>query len=458
MVWIPNERRAEADDLVAAVMEAVRVRLATDPLPLGRVASVAELSAVIGDSITSVGLGGIETLRRFVEHIGPNMLTVDHPLYLAFIPDAPTHASVLADWLVSTWNPYPGTYADGSGPVYAENQALHWLAQLAGLPADAGGVFVSGGTAGNLSALLVARHRWRKRADGSLDRTHGIILTSEGAHSSVAQAAHVMDADVLAVPGDARGRLTRDALESAVERLTAVQRTRVFAVVATGGTTNAGIVDDLEASADVAAELATWLHVDAAYGGAAMASPTARPLFAGIERCDSYIVDPHKWLFAPFDACALLYRDPMEAHETHTQRAAYLDITQVRNEWNPADFAHHLTRRARGVPFWFSLVAYGTDAYRDAVQASLDLTVQTAELVRSSNHVELLMEPDLSIVMLRRPGWTADEYRQWSDRLLHEGIGYVTPTTWRGETVTRFCFVNPTTTLDDVRRLLATME
>lgn len=436
----------------------MRARLAENPLPLGRVASVGELDAVLADSITDAGLGGTETLHRFVEHIGPNTLTIDHPLYVAFIPAAPTHASVLADWLVSTWNPYPGTYADGSGTVYAENQALRWLADLAGLPEGAGGVFVSGGTAGNLSALLVARHRWRARADGALDRTHGIILTSEGAHSSVQQAATVMDADVIAVPGDERGRLTRALLETAVQGLTPVQRTRVFAVVATAGTTNAGIVDDLEAAADVAADLDTWLHVDAAYGGAAMASPSARPLFAGIERCDSYIVDPHKWLFAPFDACALLYREPMEAHATHTQHAAYLDVTQVHSEWNPADFAHHLTRRARGVPFWFSLVAYGTGAYRDAVQANLDLTVQTADLVRQLDHVELVMEPDLSVVMLRRLGWSAADYQAWSDRLLRDGIGYATPTTWRGETVTRFCFVNPVTTLDDVRRLLATME
>jgi len=458
MVWIPADRQAEAQELVDAVVAAVRDRLAEDPLPLGSVASVADLGAVLAGSITDQGLGGREALRRFVDHIGPNTLTIDHPLYVAFIPDAPTQASVLGDLLVSAWNPYPGTYADGSGAVFAENQALHWLASLAGLPEGAGGVFVSGGTAGNLSALLVARHRWRSRADGAMDRTHGIILTSEGAHSSVQQAANVMDADVIAVPGDERGRLTRAALDAAVAHLTAVQRTRVFTVVATAGTTNAGIVDDLEAAADTASELGTWLHVDAAYGGAAMASPAARPKFAGIERCDSYIVDPHKWLFAPFDSCALLYREPMEAHATHTQHAAYLDVTQVHSEWNPADFAHHLTRRARGVPFWFSLVAYGTDAYRDAVQASLDLTQQTADLVRGASHVELVMEPDLSVVMLRRVGWSAADYQAWSDRLLRDGIGYATPTTWRGETVTRFCFVNPVTTLDDVRRLLATME
>ena len=185
MVWIPPGRDDEARQLLDAVVEAIRQRVA-DPAPdLGRARSQHELESVLGSSISAEGLGGPEALRRFLEHVAPNTLTIDHPLYLAFIPDAPSQASVLADWLVSAWNIYPGTFVDGSGAVYAENEALRWLAGLAGLPESSGGVFVSGGTAGNLSALLAARRRWRKRADGALDRTHGIVLTSDGAHSSV---------------------------------------------------------------------------------------------------------------------------------------------------------------------------------------------------------------------------------------------------------------------------------
>ena len=196
-----------------------------------------------------------------------------------------------------------------------------------GCPTTAGGVFVSGGTAGNLSALIAARWNWRRRAGGAFDRTRGLIVASAGAHSSVAQAARAMDADVVLVPADERGRLTERRVARHGRR--AATRPTVSGCSPSSpppGTTNVGVVDDLAGVAAVAAELGTWMHVDGAYGGAALAAPSVRHLFDGIERADSFIVDPHKWLFAPFDSCALLYRDPAIARAAHTQHAEYLDV------------------------------------------------------------------------------------------------------------------------------------
>lgn len=460
MVWSPARSDGSNDvrDLARRIFDAVSKRLEHYPPELGHTRHVNDLTATFGASITAAGLGELEVLRRFEREIAPTSLAIDHPLYLAYVPVAPTIAATMADFLVSAWNIYGGTWADASGAVHAENEALGWLCSTAGLPDTAGGTFVSGGTAGNLSALITARHRWRSKADGAFDRTRGIVLASGGAHSSVAAAARVMDVDVVVVPTDDRGRLTRAALDATIGSLGAAQRSRVMAVVATSGTTNAGVVDDLEAAADAAQRLGTWFHIDGAYGAAGLLSPTCRPLFAGFDRCDSFIVDPHKWLFAPFDCCALLYRDPAEARITHTQQAEYLDVCQIRGEWNPSDFAHHLTRRPRGLPFWFSLAAYGTDAIAHAVEYTVQLARTTAGLVNEAPHLELVMEPELSVVMVRRPGWSPAQYQEWTDRILGEGLGYVTPTGWNGETITRFCFVNPTTTVDDVRRLIASME
>ena len=134
--------------------------------------------------------------------------------------------------------------------------------------------------------------------------------------------------------------------------------------------------------AAVCAERGLWFHVDGAYGGAGLLAPSVRGLYDGIERADSFIVDPHKWLFAPYDACALLYRDPSIALRAHRQEASYLDTSNAAPDWNPADYAYHLSRRARGLPLWFSLATYGTDAYRQAIEAVLTITRQTAELVR----------------------------------------------------------------------------
>src|SRR5262249_44201191 len=149
---------------------------------------------------------------------------------------------------------------------------------------------------------------------------------------------------------------------------------RTLAVVATAGSTNLGLVDEIDAVADLCDEAGVWLHVDGAYGGAAMSAASARWRFDGIERGSSVIVAPHKWLFAPFDACALLYRDPAVARACHAQHSSYLDLDEVITGgagWNPSDYALHLSRRTRGVPFWFSLAAYGTKAYGDAVEACL---------------------------------------------------------------------------------------
>ncbi|MGH9132427.1 MAG: pyridoxal-dependent decarboxylase, partial [Ilumatobacteraceae bacterium] len=119
--------------------------------------------------------------------------------------------------------------------------------------------------------------------------------------------------------------------------------------------------------------------------------------------------------------------------------------------WNPSDFAHHLSRRARGLPLWFSLATYGTDAYTQAVETTLEVARAAASAIDAAPHTELLMEPELSVVLFRRLGWTPDQYQAWSDRELAEGRSFVTPTAWAGETVLRICIVNPLTSLDDIR-------
>jgi glutamate/tyrosine decarboxylase-like PLP-dependent enzyme len=448
------ERLAEA--VVAYALERVRMEPTLDgPRPL------AELTAAAGASITPDGIGGHEALRRWVEVLAPACISQDHPRALSFVPSAPTEAAVLFDLVVGASSIYAGSWLEGAGAVYAENEALRWVADLAGLPGGAGGCFVAGGSAGNLSALVAARHTAaRRRAAGGRDRSaRWWVACSAEAHSSVAAAARVMDVEVLDVPTDERGRLTGPALAATLEAAGEAAED-VFAVVATAGTTNAGMVDDLAGVAEVCERHGLWLHVDAAYGGAGLAAPSVRAHFDGIERADSLVVDPHKWLFAPFDCAALVYREPELARAAHTQSAAYLEVLAEpgpANEWNPSDYAHHLSRRARGLPFWFSLATWGTDAYRDAVERTLEVARGAAEVIRARPGLELVMDPVLSVVMFRRLGWERDDYRAWSDRMLAEQRSLTVPSSWRGEPVMRFCIVNPRTTVADLTELLDTM-
>lgn len=451
-----HRRDARTEVLTEAIVRYAVERMRLDPPPLDHPRSPAELRAMVGSTITPGGLGGLEALRVFADVLAPACISVDHPRYLSFVPAAPTEAAILFDLVVGASSIYAGSWLEGAGAVFAENEALRWLADVAGLPREAGGVFVAGGSAGNLAGLAAARHAWRDEAP---ERAYqrALILAGTGAHSSVVSAASLMDADVVRVPSDARGRLTGEALAAAWTALDRADRERAVAVVATAGSTNAGIIDDLARTGEVAKAHGLWFHVDAAYGGAAMVAPSARPRFAGVERADSLVIDPHKWLFAPFDCAAILYRRPEVARATFTQHAEYLDTLTERPDWNPSDYAYHLTRRARGLPFWFSLATHGTRAYAEAVEATLRLTAQAALLIRDEPMVELVIEPELSVVLFRRLGWAAADYERWSDEALARGLTLTVPTTWQGETVLRFCFVNPRTELDDVRMILASL-
>jgi glutamate/tyrosine decarboxylase-like PLP-dependent enzyme len=266
----------------------------------------------------------------------------------------------------------------------------------------------------------------------------------------VAEAAHVLDAELLTLPVDDDLRAGADRLA----RIRAEELDGVFAVVGTAGTTNLGIVDDLAALADFAERHDLWFHVDGAYGGAALAAPSVRPRFDGIERCDSLVIDPHKWLFGPFDCCALLYQDPADAIRAHRHDADYLETLNDRREFNPADVAIHLTRRARGLPFWFSLAVHGTEAYADAVEAALTLTREVTRVIDEDPVLELAHRPELSVIVFRRIGWRRQDYLAWEQRLLHEGIAFVASTRHADETLARLCFVNPLTTMDDVNLVL----
>jgi len=441
----------ETEELARGIFAYARDRIANLP-PLDRPAAAEELSRRAGETITPEGIGGLEALRIWSEVLAPATISTDHPAFLAFVPGAPTKASVLFDLAISASSTYAGSWLEGAGAVWAENQALRWIADLVGLPEGAGGVFVSGGTAGNLSALVAARHAAASRRGGRPARWQ--IACADTAHSSVVSAARVMDVDVTAVPHDERGRLTGERLGRALEE---TDTDGLFAVVASAGSTNAGIVDDLAGVAEVCAARGVWMHVDAAYGGAALLAPSVRDRFAGVEHADSFLVDPHKWLFAPFDACALLYRDPALARTAHRQDASYLDSLNTTGDWNASDFAHHLTRRGRGLPLWFSLATYGTDSYRDAVEAVLSITRETAEEIRRRGGLELVMEPELSVVLFRRLGWGADDYEAWWRRILEAQVGFVQPSSWEGEKVARLCFVNPRTTIEHVRAILDTM-
>jgi glutamate/tyrosine decarboxylase-like PLP-dependent enzyme len=438
--------------LADAVFAYMRARLELDPVPLDRTVSPEELATRVPYTLGGRGHDAQHVLELFGDSLAPAIISCDSPRFLAFIPAAPTKAALLFDMVVSCASLSGISWREAAGAIHAENQALRFLAELAGLPPSAGGVFVQGGSAANLSALVVAREVGRRRR-GDPRAPLRVAVTTE-THSSVVNTMRMLDLDPLLV-ATVDDRMTGATLAAALAGDD--DRSTVCAAAVTAGTTNAGIVDDLEGVGRVCDEHDLWFHVDAAYGGAALLAPSVRSLFVGIERADSLVVDPHKWLYAPFDCAALLYREPEQARSVHTQDASYLDVIHGDPaEWNPSDYAYHLTRRARGLPLWFSLAVHGGDAYRDAIERVLATARAAADRIHALPHLELVREPTLSVVLFRRAGWSGADYDAWSARLLDEQIAFVTPSRWKGEPVARLAFLHPETTVEIVDEILAT--
>jgi aromatic-L-amino-acid decarboxylase len=446
---------ATTEQMIRSVLAYAENRLRLNPVPLDKGSrDPAELDVALRGLLTEDGHDPDQVLGVYAAMLAPAVISADSPRFLGFIPAAPTKASLLFDMLISCASIQGISWLEAAGAIHAENQVLRLIADRAGLPAGAGGCFVSGGSAANLSAVAVAREMAKRRGTQPPGRRWRAVIGAD-AHSSIHNTLHLLEMDALVVPTPDH-RLTGAAAQAAIAA--DADPGSLALIVATSGTTNAGIIDDLAGLAKAARGHDLWFHVDGAYGGAGLFAPSVRAAYAGIEHADSFVVDPHKWLFAPFDCAALIYRDPALARSVHKQDASYLDVIhQEPGEWNPTDYAYHLTRRARGLPLWFSLCVYGVRAYSEAIEAAIRLARLAAAEIRRREYLELVRDPDLSVVLFRRLGWQSADYTRWADRLLDDQVAFMPPTSWEGDTVARFAFLHPHTSMELVREILDRM-
>ena len=435
---------ADIGDLADVVTRFIAERLTRSPL--GRTASATDMRVALDGAITPAGLGATQAWSLFTDQVMANTIGIDSERFLAFIPVSPAAAAAWVDAVVGTTSVPAESWLEASGAVAAENQVLAMLAGLAGMPDGAGGCFMSGGSIGNLSALAVAR-------DQRPDRR--IVAVADTAHASIGNTLRLLGLTALTVPTGTDGRFAGNALAEAARG-----RTDIGIVVGSAGSTNAGLIDDLDGLADVADSLDAWFHVDGAYGAATLLLPEFAERLRGIGRADSFIVDPHKWLFAPAGSCALVYRHPALAAAVHAQHGPYIDVFRSDgDEWNPADFGYQLTRRATGLALWFALVLHGTDAFAAAIRRGVELARYAAAAISGAGpHISLVIEPELSVVLFRRKDWDRAAWSSWARRLLDDGIAFVAPTTWRGEPVGRLVFMHPLTSTSLIDEIIATLH
>jgi len=435
--------------------------LEADEPPLRR-ATPAEMRDRLGAPLPAEPQPFDQLLADLRDQVLPFGSRVYHPAFFAFIPGSGTWPGALGDFIASAANVYAGSWMESAGVTQVELEVLGWFASWLGYPPAAAGILVSGGSAANLTALAAARET---RA-GAM-RPELVVYISDQGHSSLLRAARALGfrpAQVRILPVDHHYRLAPHVLAEAMDADVAAGLTPLF-VSATAGSTNAGVVDPLPELAAVARDRGAWFHVDAAYGGFAVLAERGRAQLEGIELADSVTLDPHKWLYQPYECGCLLVREGESLRAAFEMAPDYLrDSEPELEEVNFADRGLQLTRTSRALKIWLSLRYFGLDAFRMAIDRSLDLAELAARYVEASDELELLTPPSLGVVCFRRRFAGADE-RELArmndalvDALERSGLGLVSSTRLDGRYAIRLCPLNHTSRPEDVTRVLSFLE
>jgi aromatic-L-amino-acid/L-tryptophan decarboxylase len=442
-----------------ATVDALVARLA-DPAadPVLRRADATEMRSRLGGPPPEQAGDYGAVLARVIDDVLPYASRTDHPGYFAFIPSFTTWPAALAELTAAAANPYCGAWMESAAATQVELEVIDWFRTWLGMPASTAGLLVGGGSAANLTALLVAR----ETAGGPSVRT--VLYVSDQAHSSLARTARAMGLrphQVRVLPTDGRWRLSPETVAAAVRADRRAGRVP-FALCASAGSTNTGAVDPLNDLADICAEDELWLHVDAAYGGFAALTAKGRALLAGADRADSVTLDPHKWLFQPMECGSVLIRDGARLERTFAIHPDYLDGNDSHGEGevNFADRGLQLSRGFRALKIWMSVQTFGLGAFRAAIQRSLELAEFAQALVHSHDELTLMAPATLGIVCFRREWPGADEAETERrgialiDALESTGTALVSSTRLAGRHAVRLCILNPTSSEGDVRRVI----
>lgn len=406
----------------------------------------------------------VDTLR---EHVFPWHAREPHPGFLAYVPSCPTFPAVLGDWIATGYNFFAGVWPVAAGPNQLEMVVLEWIREWMGMPAGSSGLLTSGGSAANLTAVVAARHAALDSGGGGGDISKLVAYASAQAHSSVVRAswiAGIRRENVRVVEMDELFRMRSDELTRAV-RADRDAGLVPFLVVASAGTTNTGSVDPLHAIADVCRGERLWLHVDAAYAGFAALTSEGRRMLGGIERADSLTLDPHKWLFVPFECGCLMVRDPSTLTAAFRIWPEYLkDVEPGEEEVSFADRGEQLTRYSRALKIWMSVTYFGTEAIASAIQDGMDRARLLESLVDDSGDFEPLCPAQFGIFCFRaHPAGVAEAdldtlNERINARVVSEGRFLISSTRLRERFSLRMCTLGFRTTHDDIRELFASVE
>ena len=439
------------------VVDRLVEHLATLPSQrVGTKGDPATLFKALSEPVPEQGMEFEAVLNQLERDVLSNTMHVNHPRFLAYVPGPGNFVGAMADALISGYNVFAGTWISGSGPAAVELTVLEWLRDLCGLPVGAGGLFVSGGSMANLTAIAVARE---VKVKGRLE--DATVYFSDQAHSSLEKALRVIglpSANVKKVPSDASFGLPAGELARRIEQDRATGK-HPFCVIANAGTTNTGAIDPLREISALCREHGLWLHVDGAYGAAAVIAERGRELLGGLELADSLSLDPHKWLFQPFEIGCVLVRDRNHMRDTFQILPEYLKDTQQHSEeFNFTDYGIQLTRNFRVLKLWMSLKVFGLAAFRAAIERGFILAEFTEACLRKMPGWEIVTPAQMGIVCFRYSDTDDAGHLRLVQTLLEDGFALITSTVLRGRTVLRTCTINPRTADSDIEAALQRLD
>jgi glutamate/tyrosine decarboxylase-like PLP-dependent enzyme len=430
--------------------------LADRERPPVRRAERAEMARLLAEPAPEEARGA-EALERLFADVVPHAARPDHPRFLAFVPTSGTWPGAVGDLVASALNVYAASWLEAPGPTQLELTVLDWFKEWIGYPAEADGQLTTGGSHANLQALACAR----ELRVGAM-RDDLVLYVPDQAHSSIARGARVLGFrpdQVRVLPTDRSFRLRPETLAAAIDADVARGLTPL-AAVASAGATNTGSVDPLAELSEVTRERGVWLHADAAYGGFAALTARGRDVLRGLGLADSVTVDPHKWLYQPFECGAVLVREPESLRKAFEITPPYLRDTSLAGEVNFGDRGIQLSRTTRAFKIWLSIQAFGLAAFRQAIDRSLDLAEHAARRIDASPHLELTAPVTLGIVCFRRllADSTETDVARLNARLAADleasGVGFVSSTTLHGRYTLRMCPLNHATELGHVDEIL----
>jgi aromatic-L-amino-acid/L-tryptophan decarboxylase len=425
--------------------------------PAARTISRKQSSRICQD-IPELGRDAEEVLEEFLGEVLGAVAHLNHPRFFAFIPSPANYISMLADFLVSGFNVFAGTWLASSGPSEIELRVLDWFRRLCGWPAATRGVFVSGGSMANLTALGVARF---SKLDQ--DFSNGLLYCSDQTHSSIDRAVAMLGLrpdQLRKIKACPAGVLNLELLDQSI-RDDKSRGKRPFCVIANIGTTSTGALDPLPELADLCQEHDVWLHGDGAYGAAAVLSSKGRALLPGIERVDSLTVDPHKWMFQTIECAFLLVKNGALLRNCFQIRPEYLkDVERPEQEVNFCDYGLQLTRRPRALKLWLSLQVFGQEQFRAGIDRGLWLAARAEAMILEHPAWSLASRAQLGILAFRFiKGELSDQKRKQLHmdlvKAIHQdGAAMLSTTVLEGKTVIRLCPINPATELKDLETTL----